>query len=151
MCELYRYQLHRKVTDEFDGKVVFIGVNPSTADHKIDDPTIRRLKCFTHDWGYGQFSIVNVFGLRSKTPTALANAPDPIGARNDWWIHNEVSDADLIVVMWGDEGKVPPMLRYRFNVVNDMLTSAKCFGRTKHGHPKHPLYLTSTTTLEHWK
>ena len=150
MCELYRYQLHRKVSNEFDGKVVFVGINPSTADAKIDDPTIRRLKCFTHHWGYGEFSIVNVFGLRSKTPTALGNARDPIGAKNDWWIHNEVHDANLVVAMWGDEAKVPPLLRYRFAEVNAMLGESKCFGKTKHGCPAHPLYLSSTTVLEKW-
>jgi hypothetical protein len=42
----YRYTLTR-VWDETKDKVMFIGLNPSTADEIEDDPTIRRCINFT--------------------------------------------------------------------------------------------------------
>ena len=49
---IYRYVLYR-VWDEAKPRVMFIGLNPSTADESVDDPTIRRCKRFAADWGYG--------------------------------------------------------------------------------------------------
>jgi len=46
---LYRYAL-RRVWDPARPAVLFIGLNPSTADHRIDDPTIRRCVRFARDW-----------------------------------------------------------------------------------------------------
>ena len=51
-CRKYRYSLWR-VWDESLPFVLFIGLNPSTADEIEDDPTIRRCINFTKEWGYG--------------------------------------------------------------------------------------------------
>jgi len=48
--QLYRYRLDRILPGQ--GKTaVFIGVNPSTASHVIDDPTVKKL--FTIGLLYG--------------------------------------------------------------------------------------------------
>lgn len=148
----YRWVLRRQVGSPGGGNVVFIGVNPSTADAASDDATVRRLKSFTDFWFYSSFSIVNPFSLVSSTPAALAQAADPIGKETDYWIRKEVNDADLVVPMWGDIGKVPPHLRYRFDDVKRMIgvRRMKVFGLTKHGHPQHPLYLPTATKLKDW-
>jgi len=37
---------------------LFIGLNPSTANEEVDDPTIRRCVNYAKDWGYGGFMMV---------------------------------------------------------------------------------------------
>jgi hypothetical protein len=44
--------------------VQFIGLNPSTADEKQDDPTIRRCIGFAKAWGYGAMCMTNIFAWR---------------------------------------------------------------------------------------
>ena len=51
LCKRYRYSLERSWNGG-EGRVLFIGLNPSTADHKKDDPTIRRCVGFAKSWGF---------------------------------------------------------------------------------------------------
>lgn len=48
----YRYLLGRK-WDENLQQVTFLMLNPSTADHEQDDPTLRKCINFAKFWGYG--------------------------------------------------------------------------------------------------
>lgn len=73
----YRYILSR-IWDIQLPQIVFIGLNPSTADALIDDPTQRRLIRFAQDWGYGGQTTVNLFALRSPYPEDLRKSEDPI-------------------------------------------------------------------------
>lgn len=52
-CNEYRYLLTRPgSSDEGEaGPTVFLMLNPSTADHLVDDPTIRRCRGFATAWG----------------------------------------------------------------------------------------------------
>ena len=43
--------------------ILFIGLNPSTADETKNDPTIRRCINFAKDWGYGGVMIANLFAF----------------------------------------------------------------------------------------
>ena len=45
-CRTYRYVLWRELDADKPGYALFIGLNPSTADEVVDDPTIRRCKDF---------------------------------------------------------------------------------------------------------
>jgi len=58
----YRYVLWR-IFDPAKGLVNFIGLNPSTADERIDDMTIRRCMRFASDWGYGGLLMTNLFAF----------------------------------------------------------------------------------------
>ena len=66
-CGKYRYMLMR-IWDLDLPKVCFVGLNPSTADAKEDDPTIRQLIEFAKSWNYGGFVIVNLFAMRATNP-----------------------------------------------------------------------------------
>ncbi len=145
-CENYRYWLSRKIRAldpavRLVGRVLFIMLNPSTADAKIDDRTINRCMGFTFRFGCEELIVVNLFALRSKDPGALWKAADPVGPENDKWIAEYALPAVEIVAAWGGMGrylnrdrKVIDMLWGRGKVVHHL-------GLNGDGTPKHPLYL----------
>lgn len=79
--EKYRYQLSR-CWDETKPRILFIMLNPSTADANIDDPTIRRVISFAKSWGYGGVYVGNLFAFRSTDPKGLKQIADPVGENN---------------------------------------------------------------------
>ena len=81
-CGAYRYELRRTWDDRLP-VLLWIGLNPSTADHIQDDPTNRRIAGFSRRWGYGGYVLANLFAYRSPDPKALKQARDPIGPEND--------------------------------------------------------------------
>lgn len=142
-CGRYRYSLSRTWNRSLP-VVLFVGLNPSTADDQIDDPTVRRCIGFAKSWGYGGLILVNLFAHRATNPSELTDAADPIGPENDYWITAEQARADRIVAAWGNHGS----LFDRDKTVIDNLAGAYCLGTTKLGCPRHPLYLASRTPLQ---
>lgn len=139
---LYRYVL-RRVWDEAKPTVLFIGLNPSTADHRVDDPTVRRCVQFARTWGFGQLAIANLFAYRTFSPNLLRQADDPVGARNDRWLRRLIGEAEEVIVAWGDRG----IYLARDLAVLSMLVRPRCLGLSKLGRPRHPLYMPRTTVL----
>lgn len=143
----YRYSLTR-VWDPGKGLVNWIMLNPSTADARQDDPTIRRCINFTRSWGFGGLVVTNLFALRSPAPEVLELDPDPVGPLNDAAIVHEAITATLHVAAWGVHGR----LHGRDQVVRRLLTEhplrlpLKCLGWTKSGQPRHPLYLLTSAS-----
>ncbi len=136
-CGRYRYVL-RRVWDESKPSVLFIGLNPSTADAEKDDPTIRRCVRFAADLGFGAVIVVNLFAYRATEPGVLKRVRDPVGRMNDRWIARSRKEAGFVIAAWGVHG----VLRGRDRVVMGRLGEAFCLGRTKGGQPRHPLYLS---------
>lgn len=142
-CGRYRYSLVR-VWDADKPMLCYIGLNPSTADATVDDPTIRRLIEFTKAFGYGGFTIVNLFAWRATQPKELLLEDKRKGLHNDYHIQDAAKACDNDVVFcWGTWGGIFG----RDEEVIRMFPNARCFGLTKDGHPKHPLYLHSSTQL----
>ena len=83
-CRRYRYALWRRWAPG-DDYGLLVGLNPSTADHRRDDPTIRRCIGFARDWGYSGLCVANLFAFRATYPRDLFAADDPVGPRNDAW------------------------------------------------------------------
>ena len=134
-CRKYRYGLSRT----WNGKkktILFIGLNPSTADEKIDDPTIRRCINYAQNWGYGSLLMVNLFAYRATMPTELKNVKNPIGNDNDLHIIELSKKADIAVAAWGNEGT----LLNRDKEVKKILPNLMCLKINKSGQPSHPLY-----------
>jgi len=138
----YRYAL-RRVWDTTKPTLLFIGLNPSTADARVDDPTLRRCIRFARTWGFGQVTVANLFAYRTPSPSELRRARDPIGPRNDAWLRRLIGDADEVAVAWGNHGSYLA----RDRTVLAMLERPKCLGVSRRGLPKHPLYIRATTTL----
>ena len=138
----YRYVLTRS-WDLNKSSVLFIMLNPSTADEKDDDPTIRRCISFAKDWGYGSLSVANLYAYRTKDPKELKLIFNSIGEDNNYWLHTCAYTSNLIVAAWGSHD----FARYRVESVLQLLNEHKiyCLGITKRGFPKHPLYLKKDT------
>ncbi|HKW09717.1 MAG TPA: DUF1643 domain-containing protein [Gemmatimonadaceae bacterium] len=139
---VYRYAL-RRVWDAAKPTVLIIGLNPSTADHRVDDPTLRRCIRFAMAWGFGQVTVANLFAFRTSSPRALRRARDPVGYGNDAWLRRLIAGCDEVVVAWGNNGAYLA----RDRAVLTMLERPKCLGLSRRGFPKHPLYVRATTRL----
>ena len=135
-CKKYRYELIR-IWQPKKEHCCFIMLNPSTADSHIDDPTIRRCMGFAESWGFGGFTVGNLFAFRATNPADLLRAEDPIGPENDSYLRSLSSEAAITVCAWGNHG----IYKGRWKEVLSMLCSPRCLGMTGQGQPKHPLYL----------
>jgi hypothetical protein len=155
-CGHYRYDLTRVINPNPVGVVMFIGVNPSTADATLDDQTVRKWAGFTQRWGYGVFRVGNLFAYRATDVRELSRVPDPVGPDNDRHLHGMLAQASLVVPCWGNASKIPLLHRSRIKKVCAMLrdldvfTPVQCLGKTKSGDPKHPLMLGYNTPLTEW-
>ena len=138
----YRYAL-RRVWDEKRPAVLFVGLNPSTADAERDDPTIRRCMRFASDWGFGQLIVANLFAFRTSSPRVLRRARAPVGPSNDRWLRRLTAEADVTVAAWGNQGA----LLDRDREVLQLLQNPRCLEMTKRGCPRHPLYVRASAEL----
>jgi hypothetical protein len=146
-CTYYRYLL-RRVWDHDKPRILFVMLNPSTADAQVDDPTIRSCARISNTLGYGSLEVINLFGLRATDPAALDQWDDPVGPRNDDVAAAAIERCDVAVCAWGAH----PMARRRRRTICSMIRVRRpavyCLGVTKAGAPKHPLYLKSFTPLQ---
>lgn len=144
-CGIYRYRLTRIWGNGPNLNV--IGLNPSTADEKQDDPTIRRCIQFARDWDYGGLVMTNLLAYRATDPKVLAkleDSCDAIGPDNWDWVVREAKEAGRVVAAWGANSmgvwaESHAILRFPYD------QKIWCLGLTKGGHPKHPLYLRRDT------
>lgn len=139
-CGQYRYWLTRRWSE--GPCVVFVGLNPSTADASVDDPTIRRCIAFAKAWGCGSLAMVNLFAFRATQPADMFAAADPIGPDNDTWIRTASASALGTVEAWGAHGG----FLGRDVRVRELLQRRHYLRLTKDGHPGHPLYLPGYIT-----
>ncbi len=152
-CGSYRYLLTRpaEVMHPDRGTALFLMLNPSTADGQVDDPTIRRCRAFAKAWGCSGLTVANLFALRSTDPEALQSHPDPVGPANDGWLKQLASEYGDVVCAWGAH----EMAVGRSIVVAQLLRQSGarlwCLGTTKHGFPRHPLYVRSDQQLVEWR
>ena len=142
----YRYALRR--TWARGPQVLWVLANPSSADAASDDPTLRRCVRFARDHGYAGLAVANLWAWRSTDPHELRTVADPVGPDNDGWIATLVRQTrGPVVVGWGVQAA-----QARVAEVLDLLGSRPrlCLGRTRDGHPRHPLYVPATTELRPW-
>ena len=149
-CGQYRYSLVRQ-WDNSKPYLPFVMLNPSIADAKQDDPTIRRCMSFARREGAGGIVVVNLYALRSTDPKRLRNADDPVGPLNGRVIY----DAATVAA----EAGVPVICAWGVNDITQAAGGAlaqareagaqiMCLGKTGGGHPRHPLYVKGDQPLE---
>jgi hypothetical protein len=132
----YRYSLWR-IWEPHQPLVMFIGLNPSTADATTDDHTIRRCLRFSSDWGYGGLVMTNLFAFRATDPKVMLMALSPIGSKNDRVLTHWAQRASLMVAIWGTKGKH----QERHHAIEGRFPNLYCLGVTKEGFPRHPARL----------
>lgn len=154
----YRYTLTR--TDHtlpwlqvHSPRLLWIMLNPSTADETQDDPTIRRVRAFTQRLGFTGFTVVNLYAMRATDPRDLWTATDPVGPDNDATINDEAftayTDGSPIIAAWGANAKperIAEVLALPFVARGDV----RCLGVTASGAPRHPLYLPKSAECVPW-
>lgn len=150
-CHKHRYSLSR-IWDKSKPLVMYIGLNPSTADAIVDDPTIRRLRTFSKKFGYGGFYVCNLFSYRSAMPKDIYDNWQKIvdqHEKNMSTMRGISNDCQDIVFCWG--AWVDSITNGYDRKVMAEFPQALCFGITAKGHPKHPLYLNNETELIEYK
>lgn len=126
-------------------QVCWIMLNPSSADDKKDDPTIR--SCIKHSkrLGFGSLIVVNLYPFRTASPRECQEiAEEDYGAALRYWdelgtnqdiIQDEAQTADKVIAAWGQS-------TWDDNWIDEMVDGIRplyCLGTTKSGAPKHPL------------
>lgn len=142
-CGRYRHWLRREWSGPgwgHAGSVVFVMLNPSTADANVDDPTIRKCVGFAQRLGYGGIYVVNLCDYRATKPADLRAAVFPVSKECDHHIAEVARDRDVICA-WGTWGAPYP---HRVRAIREPLhraNSVRALKLTKQGHPQHPLYI----------
>ena len=146
---IYRYRLDRRWGQGLAG-VLWVMLNPSTADAAVDDPTIRRCVSFADRWGFDRTTIVNLYAYRATSPAVLLDVSDPVGPENANVIREVIGrHVGPIVFAWGASVEKIAYKRGRLNPAfwchDDQRPMA--LGYTKTGHPRHPLYVPADVSL----
>jgi hypothetical protein len=148
-CGRYRYALRRNLGGRPCRTACFIMLNPSTADAEKDDPTIRKCMGFARRWGCADLVVVNLFAFRATRPQDLRAAADPVGRANRRHVRSAVDRAQggLVVCAWGTYGAWWDQDLIVRAWIREVGAEPVCLGRTKGGHPRHPLYVPYTAEL----
>lgn len=147
-CSKYRYLLIR-IWDHAKPRALLIMLNPSTADAKADDATIRSCIRLLRGLGYGSMEVVNLMAWRATDPKDIPDQPSlAMGPNNPRTIEAAVHRCDVTICAWGAHPYAQRFERGVLDIVGLYRPAAYCFGKTKAGAPKHPLYIKSGTQLE---
>lgn len=142
-CRNYRYALWR-IWDAEKPLVMFIGLNPSTANETEADPTIESVKRISRFNGYGGFYMMNCFAYVATKPEDLKHNP-----MSDEWNNNMLTviagKCKDVVFAWGNFKVVTDTGRN--DELIEMFPNAKTLKKNKNGSPKHPLYCKSESEL----
>lgn len=148
-CGRYRFELGRSWDDSLPS-LVFVMLNPSTADADVDDPTIRKCVGFAQRFGYGSMAVANLFAYRATDPAELKRAGYPVHPEEDDRLEQLCTDWDgqsTIVCAWGSNAKGLA----RVQRVRELLTrggnTIMALHMNADGTPAHPLYQPYTRTL----
>ena len=147
-CGKYRYLL-RRTWDNKKPRALLVMLNPSTADARQDDATIRSCVRLLAGLGYGSFEVVNLMAWRATDPKDLPAKPsDAMGSDNPRSIEAAVLRCDTVICAWGAHPYADRFKAAVLGIISLNRPAAYCFGKTKSGAPKHPLYIKSGTPLE---
>ena len=138
----FRYELGRRWDFSLPALVTCM-LNPSTADHRKDDPTILALMHFARAWGYGAVSVVNLFALRTSHPKDLLQHEDRLGPEKGAHIDaalRQAQEAGRLLAAWGTGGDLDGRAEwFCARACHVYHVDLVCLGTTKDWHPKHPL------------
>lgn len=135
----YRWVLWR-AWDFKKPKIMFIGLNPSTANEKKSDPTITRVINFAKSWGYGGVYMLNLFPYVTSKPELLEECSIEKIKHNDMVIKEYAAKSEKIIFAWGGF-----QVMGRDAQLWKMFPKAECLLMNDDGTPMHPLYVPGKT------
>ncbi len=126
---------------------MFIGLNPSVADHEKDDPTIRKCIGFAKRWGYGTIYMQNLFTQITTDPKKLK--PEPLCEEAIRCMRGDALAAAKVICCWGafEEARTG-LERIAGTLREAKIKTLHCIGKTKLGAPRHPSRIAYATKLE---
>lgn len=142
-CRNYRYALWR-IWDEAKPLVMFIGLNPSTANETDNDPTIKSVCRIAKANGYGGVYMMNCYPFVSTDPNELYNLDRVY--ENETWLKGISEKCKEVVFAWGNFDVVKKLGTDKY--MAKLFPNAKALHINKNGSPKHPLYCKSGTQLK---
>ena len=144
----YRYLLWRNEWHlSTRGLLGFVMLNPSTADARTDDPTIRRCLGFARRLEYGGILVANVFAWRATDPRNLPRSTDEaFGPDNAISLAMVAEVCPVVVAAWGAHPRASDLAQRVLGIVGPLY----CLGTTKSGAPRHPLYIRRDAVLSPW-
>lgn len=149
-CGQFRYYLTRHWSSA--PGLVFVMLNPSTADADVDDATIRRCAGFAVAEGFGGIEVVNLFAYRATDPKDLKSAGYQVGPGNDRWIELAAISArdggGALCVAWGANAAGLGRPQAVLTLLAKTGVAIQCLRVTRGGHPQHPLMLSSSCRLQ---
>ncbi|MEM1389496.1 MAG: DUF1643 domain-containing protein [Pseudomonadota bacterium] len=153
-CLNYRYDL-RWPTGAGPGsdlrECIFLMLNPSTADAFKLDPTNRRCFEFANRENAEFMYVLNIFAYRATDPKDMKANEDPVGPDNDLYLGRVLRRAGApttkLICAWGSHGAHMSRSAEIRQMISYAGVKAYCFGYTKAGEPKHPLYLRKDSVL----
>lgn len=149
----HRPLMRRWLGDTFpDRYLMFIGMNPSTADATVNDPTCAREWTFTQREGFAAMVKANVGDYRATHPKMLLE-PDVVvsSPANLPTIREQAKGAARVILCHGKLNKaLMPAGQALVQALTDDGIDLWCFGTNGDGSPKHPLYLKGDTPLVRW-
>jgi hypothetical protein len=148
-CGCYRWSLSRSWGQ--GPCLLFVMLNPSTADNEQDDPTLRRCINFSKREGFSRLELLNLFPLRSPHPSRLLESAERSrgGRYAEDTLRLGAQRADKIICAWGSFSIAAQRFEELMSIFDEY--DLFCLGKTRTGQPRHPLYLKSDATLELWR
>lgn len=149
-CERFRYSLWRGWGADLQStpRLLFVMLNPSTADHQADDPTIRKCIGFAKRFGFLGIEVVNLFAFRATKPADLKASGYPSGDRNDVHIQVAVDRCDKrVVCAWGANARGLPRPAQVLDLIRERGGKPHALWLCADGTPSHPLMLPYTCLL----
>jgi hypothetical protein len=162
-CGCYRYRLWREWRGPHDPKhwswsigvprfgtpkaCVFVMLNPSTADGRYDDATIRNCVGLAQAWSYERLEVVNLFAYRATDPRQIMalDLDTAVGPDNRDWVEKTLENAGLVICAWGNHGSYLGQDQTMLGWLDSVKTF--CLGLTSSGNPRHPLYMPRDLVL----
>lgn len=148
-CRRFRYSLEHSWDELMPRRrIMWVGLNPSTADEQDLDPTLRRIRAFSQAWGFNAFVMTNLFAFRATDPRDMLAERDPVGIDNDWHLKQTAHRCGAVVACWGAHGSHLERDHAVVALLADNLSAPlQCLGHNRDGSPCHPLYLPRETPL----
>ncbi len=150
-CGKYRYWLTR-TWDLSRPTMAVIGLNPSKADLKSDDNTVRKCQEFARKRGCGRLLMLNLYAYIATDPDDMWRAHktgiDITGGVANTFpalqTYRKAFHVDYTVAAWGGKAGA------RSDGAGRQLANMLCFGTNKDGTPKHPCRIPYSEKLRPW-